>query len=412
MSGIRAETAILRNGKHWGGPGEEVEFFISRNFWASGLVRDSSTVASATVPTRCFEEVISDHRANVLICDIEGGEIELLMDADLSRIDTIMMEVHYDRGETAANRLVQKLVADGFSIDLRVSGECVVLLHRGLSLKIGKAEAAERPPTAAAVRPPAPRAAGSGLASRSAPAAPHRFVILGAMRSGANVLAANLNQFSGVVCHGRAFDPACVELREGYHRKIAMERIETEKRDAECREFLSRLFSDPDAVAVGLIMFPGDSPEALDLLLRDRDVRKILLRRSLFHAYASLLIAKQTDVWRIMANGTTPAAPAPTPKVRFVTAEFERYKKQIDSQEGHVLSLLRDTGQSFFRIWYQKVNNLESINELAKFVGLDTSISALSPHTLKQNPHDIKQKVENWREMFSYARQNGLESQL
>ena len=35
------------------------------------------------------------HRAKVLICDIEGGEVDLLMQSDLARIKKIIIETHY-----------------------------------------------------------------------------------------------------------------------------------------------------------------------------------------------------------------------------------------------------------------------------------------------------------------------------
>jgi FkbM family methyltransferase len=135
---IHAQNAVLQNVKKWKGSDQKVDFFISRNFWASGLSLNASMVAVVSVPVRCFEQVIAEHNANVLICDIEGGEIELLMDADLAKIDTIMMEVHYSCGEVAANRLIRRLINSGFSIDLRASASCVVLLHRGFRLKKGQ----------------------------------------------------------------------------------------------------------------------------------------------------------------------------------------------------------------------------------------------------------------------------------
>lgn len=132
---IQVRNAILKNAASWKGPDETVDFFVSRNFWASGLTLRNSSVAKVQVPACSLEAVIAEHRANVLICDIEGGELELLPQADLSAIDTIMMEVHYFAGEEATNRMVRRLIASGFSIDLAVSGDGVILLHRGFRRK-------------------------------------------------------------------------------------------------------------------------------------------------------------------------------------------------------------------------------------------------------------------------------------
>ncbi len=59
---------------------------ISRDFWASRLhvgPISQDIIKTVRVPTACLEDQIQNHRASVLICDIEGGEIELLIGADL-----------------------------------------------------------------------------------------------------------------------------------------------------------------------------------------------------------------------------------------------------------------------------------------------------------------------------------------
>jgi len=43
-------------------------------------------VVFARVPVFCLEDEIEAHRANVLICDIEGGEVDLRMQSDLAGI--------------------------------------------------------------------------------------------------------------------------------------------------------------------------------------------------------------------------------------------------------------------------------------------------------------------------------------
>jgi len=131
---ITTKNAICKNELYWAGPRERADFFIARDFWASSLARSDQTVATASVPVLCFEREVREFRANVLICDIEGGENELLELANLDLIDKIILEVHFGIvGVAAVNRLVRKIVRDGFSIDLTSTAGQVASFYRGLA---------------------------------------------------------------------------------------------------------------------------------------------------------------------------------------------------------------------------------------------------------------------------------------
>jgi Methyltransferase FkbM domain len=83
------------------------------------------------VPTRCLEDLIRDNRINVLICDIEGAEIDLLMKADISRISTIMFETHHNLvTKEATDRLIERLINCGLRIDPLAPGDPIVVMRR------------------------------------------------------------------------------------------------------------------------------------------------------------------------------------------------------------------------------------------------------------------------------------------
>lgn len=110
-------------------PGARLAFYVSPQFWASRLVEEGEGTIS--VPTFCFEEERARANANVLICDIEGGEIDLLMEADLSGLRLVILETHvWAVGAARTDALIRKLVLDGFAIDLDVSGHGVAALRR------------------------------------------------------------------------------------------------------------------------------------------------------------------------------------------------------------------------------------------------------------------------------------------
>jgi FkbM family methyltransferase len=129
---IAARTGVLQNRICWAGRDTTAPFYVHQDFWASSLADKPGTAEIIQVPTYCFEDEARDFRANVLICDIEGGEIELLTLADLSGFDRIMMEIHYWAGREGVNKLMRKLVFDGFTVNFDLSAYSVVCLHRGL----------------------------------------------------------------------------------------------------------------------------------------------------------------------------------------------------------------------------------------------------------------------------------------
>lgn len=134
LDGIRSKVGILRNRQAISHPGENVNFYIHKAYWASRLnasASDSDIVKAVQTPVFCLEEAIRDHRATVLICDIEGAEVELLNRADLSGIRLIIMETHYWAvGEVATDELVRQLILSGFSIHLGVSNGKFLALRR------------------------------------------------------------------------------------------------------------------------------------------------------------------------------------------------------------------------------------------------------------------------------------------
>jgi FkbM family methyltransferase len=133
LQGINGNLGVLACRRNFE-ENTEIEFHISHNFWASRLGATSDTsdiVRTVKVPIRCLEQEISSHNANVLICDIEGGEVGLLSGADLSGIRLIIMETHYwAAGERETDAMVRELINQGFSIHLGASAGHVSVFRR------------------------------------------------------------------------------------------------------------------------------------------------------------------------------------------------------------------------------------------------------------------------------------------
>ena len=134
LEGIQSHVGVLCNQLRFNSMPREVDFSISRDFWASRLHVGPITkdiVRTVRVPTACLEAQIGTHGATVLICDIEGGEIELLIGADLQGIRLIIMETHnWAVGARATDAMIRWLIVNGFNVDLRHTGDDIVILNR------------------------------------------------------------------------------------------------------------------------------------------------------------------------------------------------------------------------------------------------------------------------------------------
>jgi hypothetical protein len=128
---VSLTNAVLLNRIHYNGPGHSTPFYVSNAVVSSTTLTGHGRPIS--VPALCLEDEIARRRCNVLMLDIEGGEVDLLCSADLTFVDKIIMETHYRKaGRTQINRMVRWLYLQGFVIDLALSGREVVYLHRGL----------------------------------------------------------------------------------------------------------------------------------------------------------------------------------------------------------------------------------------------------------------------------------------
>jgi FkbM family methyltransferase len=131
---IDSRVGVLKNRQAYAAGQDPVDFFISRAFWGSRLgasLNDGDIVKAVKVPVFCLEDEIQNHAANTMICDIEGGEVDLLTQADLAGINTIIIETHYRIvGKAPTDQLIRKLIIEGFSIDLENSFRHVLVLQR------------------------------------------------------------------------------------------------------------------------------------------------------------------------------------------------------------------------------------------------------------------------------------------
>ena len=95
----------------------EVTFHLRSSYLGSSLLNSAARPArEISVPTRTWAEVMAQFRPDVLLMDIEGGELALLEGADLSGLRAIVLEFHPDTyGKQGMRRCKALLERAGFA---------------------------------------------------------------------------------------------------------------------------------------------------------------------------------------------------------------------------------------------------------------------------------------------------------
>lgn len=214
------------------------------------------------------------------------------------------------------------------------------------------------------------------------------FVIFAGMRTGSNFLEDNLNALAGVACHGEAFNPHFV----GQKDRQEYLGITLAARNADPMALLERIRAQ-DGLN-GFRFFHDHDPRILDHCLQDRRCAKIVLTRNPLDSYVSLKIAAQTDQWRLTNTRNRKHA-----KAVFDSDEFAAHLETLQRFQLRLLHGLQISGQAAFRIGYDDIGDLDVLNGLAAYLGLDDRLRATSGRLKRQNPEPVMEKVANPQDM-------------
>jgi FkbM family methyltransferase len=101
---------------------ESIDFYIYSDFWASSTLpihltnRNRKLVKTIQVPTLDLDKLIHQHQATLLICDIEGGESDLLQMFELN-VPKILMELHWrELGMESSVSILKALQSRGYKL--------------------------------------------------------------------------------------------------------------------------------------------------------------------------------------------------------------------------------------------------------------------------------------------------------
>lgn len=215
------------------------------------------------------------------------------------------------------------------------------------------------------------------------------FIILAAMRTGSNLLEANLNAIEGVTCHGEAFNPHFI----GRLKSDALLGVSLEERDHDPSFLLEAIRQAPGELN-GFRFFQGHDPRVLEPALSDPRCAKIILTRNPLDSFISLKIARETKQWQLKNIKRRREA-----RVEFDAEAFMKYLNR--QHEFHLLlsQRLQQSGQTPFYIAYEDLNQLPILNGLAAWLGVSGRLSAIDETLKPQNPEPALSKVTNPDEM-------------
>jgi LPS sulfotransferase NodH len=216
------------------------------------------------------------------------------------------------------------------------------------------------------------------------------FVVFAEMRTGSNFLETNLNAFSGLACHGEAFNPHFI----GYPNKDDILGVDLEARTQDPFTLIKAIRRQ-DGVLGGFRYFHDHDPRILETCLSDPRCAKVILTRNPIDSYVSLKIARATGQWKL----TDVRRRKDAGKIRFDKDEFRTHVEELQAFQVQLLHRLQTTGQTAFYVAYEDLQDVDVMNGLARFLGVDETLEALDTSLKRQNPSPISDKVANIEEV-------------
>ncbi len=224
-----------------------------------------------------------------------------------------------------------------------------------------------------------------------------KFVIFAFPRSGSTYLCSRLDSHPDILCHYELFHPDAIPVAQELVDLVPEFRVFTPRsRDKNISAFVNVIFShDFGMRAVGFKIFLDQSEAAQDLLLNDRTILKILLKRSTVDAYVSMMIAEQTGEFTSASRSRAQV------KIALKAGDLIAFDEQVNLFYEHVESVLRRTNQPFVTLQYEDiVSGDQALDPVFDALGLQRGNMQLEAFTRRQNSEALEDKVSNLKEVL------------
>ncbi|PKU24053.1 hypothetical protein [Telmatospirillum siberiense] len=233
---------------------------------------------------------------------------------------------------------------------------------------------------------------------------PARFVIFAAPRTGSNLLCSLLNAHPDILCHHGLFNPLGIHgARNGRDWSGVLGTVAD--RNSHPRAFLRRVWAAVERErAVGFKMNRGEDAFAVDELLRDDRVRKILLkRRNRVRTYVSEILAQLTGFWE--SYGEPDGAPLPV--IHVDPLALRRHADKNATYYAALESVLSATGQAWLETHYESLGDRSEIGRILSFLQVPAG-PPLRAACHKRGPSDLETVVANMIDLADALRDTPL----
>lgn len=131
VSGVRIKHGILTNDLGV----KESKLYVRQDFWGNSVLPRNHCKEEIMVPTKHFDAAIASFRPTMIVCDIEGGEVELFRNASLSGVRKIIIELHTDFvGLDGVHSLFASFGRCNFAYDQKHSSGGIVVFRRHMAV--------------------------------------------------------------------------------------------------------------------------------------------------------------------------------------------------------------------------------------------------------------------------------------
>jgi len=252
--------------------------------------------------------------------------------------------------------------------------------------------------------------------TKESSAHPPKFVIVTLPRSGSYNLVSLLNSAPDIVCHGEIFKRDVVELRPLHLEKMGMVHEDVVKRDAKPGAFLQRLRGLNARKIFGFKMFPEHATRVAHLgghVLRNPGWRKVFLQRNPIESYASLLRAKQTNVWTVRtAAKAPPSRETLHERVTFSPQTFDEHLQLTDWFDSVRAGIEAVPDNPVLTVDYERISDRSALPELLRFLGSAGDAESLISDFDRQFTAALHEGFTNWDDLVRHAHERGHASML
>ena len=202
------------------------------------------------------------------------------------------------------------------------------------------------------------------------------FVIIGAMRTGSNLLQDYLNQCNEVQCHGEIFNSTFI----GGPDSVEFFGITMAQRDLSPRTLLNALLAHKgQAKSIGFRFFDSHMEAGLNEWMSLPGAKAIILTRNPLDSYISLQTALKTKQW-LLRN----ASERQLSQWVFDPSDFLDYCSSLAQFYGQKIHDLAISGTPYFHIKYRELFDQSILAELAKYLHASAPKAGFVQNMVKQ----------------------------